>query len=180
MPTTVDIPPTLLRSGPGTVAVDASGFGVRIYVRESPEYITRYNRSYQPFIKLPSWDCDPMCLIAFLLRIGERPEMTYQTWLEPHTVAGYRCLRQLAEEKRLLIHIVTTEIARTYRTENTIRDKAAFLADALQQVPWDLNKLEYARRRIDTLYPTASRLWSACLRAERVSRNERSCGSLVS
>jgi hypothetical protein len=166
--------------GPGSVVLDASGFGVRIFIRESPEYVARYHRSFEPALKLPSWECDPMVLVAFLLRIGSRPELTFQAWLEPGAVSGFRFLRQLSDEKQLLICVVTSTIERTYRTENTVRGKAGFLVDYLSQVRWDERKAAAVRSRIETLYPTPSRLWKACLRAERVSRSERACGSLVS
>jgi hypothetical protein len=157
------IPRSILEKPAGCMAIEPTASDVSALVRMTKWGAAHLARFCDVDMQLPWWDSPPVLAVALLLRLARDELLTYQTWIDAGNPHGVRVLQNLANRDHIQVHIVTDQIERTLRAHNTVRRAALNLVRLIgpRRHAWGKDLFEQARQRIDTLYPTADRLWRA-------------------
>jgi len=137
--------------------------GVAFFVREDPRHLGDYPRVCSVEVSLRSWDFPPITLVAGLVRFARRDLMTFQTWIDAGHAQGVRVLKNLSTQDTIFAHLVTDDVARSFRVANTMMRNARSVLQRLerQKQAWDDAVFERSREQLDRLYPTAADMWRA-------------------
>lgn len=143
--------------------------GATIFIREDPGRIQSYPPRAETALRLPTWEAAPVALIALLVRIGQRPDLTFQMWLNATVAQHMAGLQQLARDTHVYVEIMTQRVERVYRVENPLRRKATAITQQLQSRIgwWDDDLYTQTWEQLNRLYPTPDSVWQQCVAAER-------------
>lgn len=154
-------PPAILSKPRGCMIVHYGGGGVELMVRESRVRMGDYPRVCPVQLKMCAWDYSPVIVVAILARFNRQAVMTYQSWLDCGEPAGVSLLKQFPRRDEINVHLVTDEIARTFRVPNVLSRKARQVIERLEQHQkgWSREQFAQARAKLDRLYVTAADVW---------------------
>lgn len=160
----LEAPPSLFSKAPGSLVLKPTAQALQVFIKEARANLRDYPQSCALNIRLPSWDMPPVIAIALLVSVARRDRFTFQSWINVKTPHGVQTLGNLANEGRVYVHLVTDRVERTIRAPNVVKRHAASL---LKRIPvdgarWSDKQFAEACRQLDTLYPTAQKLWRAC------------------
>lgn len=165
METLAPAPPRVLAANVGSLIAEPTAHSLDLYLREEPVHIGDYPQPCPVDIHLPSWHYPPTTVIAIVVRLARKDRLTFQTWINAAEMRGRAILSNLASDGRLFVHLVTTAVVRSLRVPNVVKRHAVRLVDELaRRGSWDPAQFDEGRRRVDTLYPTPSKLFRACER----------------
>lgn len=181
MASTLDVPSAVYKTCVGGVHVELTRAGASVYVRSSTAEAAGFPRHVKAEVKLPTWDAPPVVAIALLVRLGGRPDLTFQHWINAGNPYGIRMLQQFSRAPHIPVFVVTDQIERSHRATNMLRTKAGYLVDELAPRihAWSHEVFHETAARLDRLYPTAAHLWAECLRSERQGHARNACGTLA-
>ncbi len=178
-------PDAILELPPGSLLVSHENDVARVRIREDPVRFSRYPRRCAAGLRVTTWDCHPVLLVALLVRIGRSNVTTFHRWLNASDNADLRILQALADQARVEIEVVTEGATRLLSTVNPAR---VVCRETLEQIrrrrTWTPQQFTVACAAVDRLYPTAYAawwahgnahdLWHAPRRRARARRSERS------
>lgn len=105
-------------------------------------------------------------LIPVLVRVGpEQQESVYETWINHR--ADLRTLETLAEQPRLIVHLVgdAGDVDRSLSVSNSLAAFAARAIDELEHVHWSSPRFDAAREDFLRGYPAVWNLWCGLRRS---------------
>lgn len=181
MPSVLEVPQGVYSACPGSVNIHLTEQGAAVYLRATPDSIGTFPQHVKAEVKLPSWESPPIVAVALLVRLGGRPDLTFQHWINAGNPHGIRTLQQFSRTGHLPVFVVTDRIARSHRASNTLRTKATYLVSQLAPRihAWSHELYHETTARLDRLYTTPARLWGECLKAERQGQPSQGCGTLA-
>lgn len=162
----VEAPSSVVAKPVGSVVLEPTAQALRVFIKEDPASLDSYPRPCSLGLRLPSWEMPPVLAVALLVSVARQDRLTFQTWIDAGTLQGMQVLNCLARDPRIYVHLVTNSVERTIRTVNIVKRHAAGLLRQLstRRQKWSEEQFANARRQLDTLYPTAPKLWRACQR----------------
>jgi hypothetical protein len=165
----LEVPRSVLSKPVGFVALRPTAEALEVYIRAHPKKLRSYPQSCSMAVRLPSWDIASVTPIALVFSVARHDQLTYQAWINAATMHGLQVLNGLANDGRIHVHLVTDCVERTIRVPNVVKRHAAALLKRLstRKQNWDEGQFAEARAQLETLYPTALRLWRACERERR-------------
>lgn len=160
------VPPALEKAPEGAVYFAPARGGLQIYVRIDPHSLGRLPHPCTVDVALPAWNTEAAYVVALVFRLARREQLTYQCWINAAAVRGQQCLGSLAVGSQIVIHLVTTEVARSITIDNSLRPRASGIQKKLSENrrTWTPEALTAAQTQVDTMYPTPAALWRACER----------------
>lgn len=136
--------------------------GAAVFVRLDDAVVSRLPRLCVLDARLGAWEYEGAIATALLVRVEKRIELTYQVWVDGATPSGVGVLKNLSRQRDVIVHLVSDNNRRTLRTRNNLSIRARRLVAELQKrKTWTREDFERATAKLDTLYPTYSRLWVA-------------------
>ncbi|RMF71134.1 MAG: hypothetical protein D6744_18405 [Planctomycetota bacterium] len=136
--------------------------GAALYVRLADVEFHRLPRLCLLDLRLGAWLFDEMIVTAFMLRVEKQIDLTYRVWLNGANPTHVGVLKNLSRQRDVRAHLIAPCGQRTLRTRNSVSVRAArIVAALLQRRTWSDDEFEQAAERLDSLYPTSSRLWMA-------------------
>ena len=136
--------------------------GAAVFVRLDDGVVSRLPRLCLLDARLGAWEYDGAIATALLVRVEKKIEMTYQVWIDGAAPSGVAVLKNLARQRDVIVHLVSDNNRRTLRTRNNLSIRARRLVAELQtRKTWAREQFNRATGKLDTLYPTYSRLWVA-------------------
>lgn len=156
-----DAPPLFMKKPAGSMLLQPTKDGLQVFIRETKSNLARFPRPCSVDVRMPTWDMPPVITAAFLVHIARADRIAYQCWINGGSLPGVQILTKLSTTSDIFIHFVTDRAARTVRTQNVLKRKAA---DLLRKISskhgrWSMEDLEAAQQRIYELYPTTWSLW---------------------
>lgn len=156
------VPPAVLARSPGSFLVHAGATAVALYLRELRYGETKYPRHCPLEVRLCRWDHGGVLLVAVLARLNRSDLTTFDDWINPGLPEGVRCLKLLAVQKHIDVHIVTDQVDRSLRTANTLAAPVAGLLHELRdRQSWTPQQFADEKAKIERLYPTSKAMWWA-------------------
>ena len=159
---TLTLPKTFGRVPLGGALVALEEQGAAVYVRMTDDEFRKLPRLCLLDLRLGAWLFDEMIATALMVRVEKKIDLTFRMWLDGATPTHVGVLKNLSRQRDLRAHLISTSGQRTLRTRNSISVRAArIVAGLLQRRTWSQDDFAEATCRLDSLYPTSSRLWMA-------------------
>ncbi len=156
----VNVPPSVLDAPTGTLVYTLVGAQLTFYVRVGLFDLSQYPRNTSVDFRLASWQIERVLPVAMILRLAHRDTTTFDAWIDIGTPVGLRVMQALSSQHHVDVHLVTTEIVRSFHTQNPARASATQLVRTTQAGDsWSRQEFQKALDRMNRLYPTPESLW---------------------